>query len=200
MVLDPGAELADDVPYVGATNWNGGRSATRHLIELGHRDIAVIGGPGRLYCQARIDGHRSALQSAGLPVHDAGVVRAPLTAEGGHDAALELLSRPVRPTAVFAGNDLQAVGVCRAARTLGLRVPADVSVVGFDDLPIATMVDPPLTTVRQPLTEMAVAATELALALGRGETASPTGIELATKLIVRESTAPPPGGAAGRGL
>ena len=97
-----------------------------------------------------------------------------------------------RPTAIFAANDLQAVGVYRAARTLGLRVPVDLSVVGFDDLPIAVMVDPPLTTVRQPLTEMAMAATELALALGRGETTSQTGLELATKLIVRDSTARPP--------
>ncbi|GIE33838.1 transcriptional regulator [Actinoplanes italicus] len=191
VVLDPGSELPDDVPYVGATNWNGGRSATRHLIGLGHRDIAVIGGPDQLFCQARLDGHRSALQSAGLPVHDDDVARAPLTAEGGHEAALRLLRRSGRPTAIFAGNDLQAVGVYRAARTLGLRVPADLSVVGFDDLPIATMIDPPLTTVRQPLTEMAMAATELALALGRGETATQTGIELATRLIVRESTAPP---------
>jgi DNA-binding LacI/PurR family transcriptional regulator len=193
VVLDPGCELPDDVPYVGATNWNGGRSATRHLIGLGHRDIAVIGGPDHLYCQARLDGHRSALQSAGLPARDDDVVRAPLTDVGGYEAALRLLSRSDRPTAIFAGNDLQAVGVYRAARTLGLRVPADLSVVGFDDLPIATMVDPPLTTVRQPLTEMAMAATELALALGRGETATQSGIELATRLIVRESTAPPPG-------
>ncbi|WP_430791493.1 LacI family DNA-binding transcriptional regulator [Actinoplanes sp. G11-F43] len=191
VVLDPSTEPPDDVPYVGATNWNGGRSATRHLIGLGHRDIAMISGPGHLFCQARLDGHRSALQSAGLPVRDEDVVQAALTHEGGYQAALELLRRPQRPTAVFAGNDLQAVGVYQAARTLGLRVPDDLSVIGFDDLPIAVMVDPPLTTIRQPLTEMAMAATELALALGRGETASQTGIELATRLVVRASTAPP---------
>jgi DNA-binding LacI/PurR family transcriptional regulator len=120
------------------------------------------------------------------------VIRAPFTADGGREAALRLLERPGRPAAIVAGNDLQAVGVYQEARSLGLRVPADLSVVGFDDLPIATMIDPPLTTVRQPLTEMAMAATELALALGRGETATQTGLELATRLIVRESTAPPP--------
>ncbi|MDR6317893.1 LacI family DNA-binding transcriptional regulator [Actinoplanes couchii] len=188
VVLDPSSELPDDVPYVGATNWNGGRTAARHLIGLGHRDIAVISGPDHLYCQARLDGQRSALQAAGLPV---GEHRAALTTMGGFEVALELLKDADRPTAIIAGNDLQAVGVYQAARALGLRVPDDVSVVGFDDLPIATMVDPLLTTVRQPLTEMAMAATELALALGRGETASQTGIELATRLVIRESTAPP---------
>jgi DNA-binding LacI/PurR family transcriptional regulator len=195
VVLDPAAELPDDVPFVGATNWSGGRSATRHLIGLGHRDIAMINGPGHLYCEARLDGHRSALQSGGLPARPEDVVRAPLTRDGGYEAALVLLDRPDRPTAIFAANDLQAIGAYQAARTLGLRVPTDLSVVGFDDLPIATMVDPQLTTVRQPLTEMAMAATELALALGRGETSAQTGLELATKLIVRESTAPPAAGA-----
>ncbi|BEL05277.1 LacI family DNA-binding transcriptional regulator [Actinoplanes sichuanensis] len=186
VVLDPAVEFPENVPFVGATNWAGGRSATRHLIGLGHRDIAMISGPGHLFCQARVDGHRSALQSAGLPPGD--VLPAPLTEEGGHTAARELLARPNPPTAVFTGNDLQAVGVYRAARELGLRIPADLSVVGFDDLPIAGMLEPALTTVHQPLTEMAVAATELALALGRGETVSQLGIELATRLVVRSST------------
>ncbi|MEU8661611.1 LacI family DNA-binding transcriptional regulator [Actinoplanes philippinensis] len=189
VVLDPATELPEDVPFVGATNWAGGRSATRHLIGLGHRDIAMISGPGHLYCQARLDGHRSALSSAGLPPGE--VRRAALTEEGGHTAARDLLTAPGRPAAIVTGNDLQAVGVYRAARELGLRIPADLSVVGFDDLPIAGMLDPAMTTVRQPLTEMAVAATELALALGRGETVSRIGIELATTLVVRDSTAGP---------
>ncbi|MFC7532023.1 LacI family DNA-binding transcriptional regulator [Actinoplanes sp. GCM10030250] len=193
VVLDPTTELPGDVPFVGATNWNGGRSATRHLLSLGHRRIAMISGPGHLYCQARLDGHSSALRSAGLPVRDDDVISAPLTQEGGHSAALRLLRGAERPTAIFAGNDLQAVGVYQAARSLGLRIPEDLSVVGFDDLPIAAMVSPALTTVHQPLTEMAMAATELALALGRGETTSQTGLELATRLVVRESTARPGG-------
>ncbi|WP_433796919.1 LacI family DNA-binding transcriptional regulator [Actinoplanes sp. CA-252034] len=189
VVLDPATEFGEDVPFVGATNWAGGRSATRHLIGLGHRDIAMISGPGHLYCQARLDGHRSALHSAGLPPGE--VLQGPLTEDGGHTAARDLLTRPARPSAIVTGNDRQAVGVYRAARELGLRIPADLSVVGFDDLPIAGMLDPALTTVHQPLTEMAVAATELALALGRGETVSRIGIELATSLVVRDSTTPP---------
>ncbi|MET7330935.1 LacI family DNA-binding transcriptional regulator [Nonomuraea sp. NPDC005650] len=193
VVFDPTTELPDDVPFVGATNWAGGRSATRHLIELGHRRIAMVGGPDRvLCCRARMDGYRSAIEAAGLPVDPGLVVRTDLTQADGRAAALHLLSLPERPTAIFACNDLQAFGVYQAARATGLRIPADLSVVGFDDLPVAALVDPPLTTVHQPLTEMAVAATELALALGRGEK-PPTpraGLELATTLTVRESTAP----------
>ncbi|MFI6227674.1 LacI family DNA-binding transcriptional regulator [Micromonospora echinospora] len=192
VVFDPTVELPDDVPFVGATNWTGGRTATRHLVELGHRRIAMIAGPDQvLCCRARLDGYRSALEAAGLPVESDLVVRADLTREGGHAAALGLLDRPQRPTAIFASNDLQALGVYQAARVLGLSVPRDLSVVGFDDLPVAALVDPPLTTVRQPLTEMAATATELALALGRGERTPRVGLELATTLSVRGSTAPP---------
>ncbi|MCW6009100.1 LacI family DNA-binding transcriptional regulator [Micromonospora sp. CPCC 205371] len=191
VVFDPTMELPDDVPFVGATNWSGGRSATRHLIGLGHRRIAMVSGPDDvLCCRARLDGYRAALESAGLPVDVGLIVRTDLTQQGGFTAALDLLNRPEPPTAIFTANDLQALGVYQAARTLGLRIPADLSVVGFDDLPITTLVDPPLTTVHQPLIEMASAATEMALALGRGENPQ-TGIELATTLTIRQSTAPP---------
>ncbi|WP_319019193.1 LacI family DNA-binding transcriptional regulator [Microbispora sitophila] len=192
VVFDPTGELPDDVPFVGATNWSGGRSATRHLVKLGHRRLAMIGGPDQiLCCRARLDGYRSAMEDGGLQVDSDLVVRTGLTMEDGRAAALDLLNRPERPTAIFTCNDLQALGVYQAARALGLRIPADLSVVGFDDLPIAALIDPPLTTVHQPLTEMAMAATELALALGRGEERPRIGLELATTLTVRESTAPP---------
>ncbi|MFI5837414.1 LacI family DNA-binding transcriptional regulator [Micromonospora sp. NPDC051300] len=193
VVFDPSVELPDGVPFVGATNWAGGRSATRHLIELGHHRIAAIVGRDRiLCCRARLDGYRSAMEAADLPVGGDLVERADLTVEGGRAAARRLLGRADRPTAVFATNDLQAIGVYRAARELGLRIPAELSVVGFDDLPVAALVEPPLTTVHQPLAQMAVAATELALALGRGDRTSTTGVELATTLALRASTAPPP--------
>ncbi|MER6714948.1 substrate-binding domain-containing protein [Streptomyces sp. NPDC006386] len=196
VVFDPTAELPDDVPFVGATNWSGGRTATRHLTELGHRRIAMISGPEDvLCCTARLDGYRSALRAAGLPADPGLVAHAPLTREDGCAAARSLLALPDRPTAIFAANDLQALGVYQAAREAGLRIPDDLSVVGFDDLPVVAWVDPPLTTVHQPLTEMAVAATELALALGRGEEAPQIGLELATTLTVRSSTAPPPASA-----
>jgi DNA-binding LacI/PurR family transcriptional regulator len=191
VVFDPNEELPDDVPFVGATNWRGGQAATRHLVELGHRRIAMISGPDHPFCFARMAGYSSALTEAGLPVEPDLVVRTLLTREDGYTAARDLLSRPDRPTAVFTANDMQALGVYRAARELGLRIPYDLSVVGFDDVPAVAWVDPPLTTVHQPLAEMAVAATELALALGRGEDVPQVGVEIATTLTVRESTAPP---------
>lgn len=194
VVFDPTTELPDDVPFVGATNWSGGRTATRHLVELGHRRIAMISGPEDvLCCCARLDGYRSAVQAAGLPAVPDLVVHAALTREAGCAAARGLLARADRPTAIFAANDLQALGVYQAAREAGLRIPDDLSVVGFDDLPVAAWVDPPMTSVHQPLTEMAVAATEMALTLGRGEKAPQTGLEIATTLTVRSSTAPPRG-------
>ena len=160
VVFDPTQELPDDVPFVGATNWSGGRAATRHLVGQGHRRIAMIGGPDRiLCCRARFDGYRSAIEAAGRTVDPALVVRTDLTQDAGRQAARDLLARPDRPTAVFTCNDLQALGVYQAAREAGLRIPGDLSVVGFDDLPIAALMDPPLTTVHQPLAEMAVAAT-----------------------------------------
>jgi DNA-binding LacI/PurR family transcriptional regulator len=191
VVFDPIDELPDDVPFVGATNWRGGQAATRHLVELGHRRIAMIGGPDHPYCLARLSGYTSALVEAGLPVEADLVVKTRLTREHGYATARELLSRRDRPTAVFTANDMQALGVYRAARELGLRIPHDLSVVGFDDVPVVAWVDPPLTTVHQPLAEMATAAAELALALGRGEEVPQAGLEIATTLTIRESTAPP---------
>ena len=191
-MFDPTVELPDDVPFVGATNWRGGKAAAQHLLDLGHRRIAMISGPEDvLCCRARQAGFETAMKAAGVPVGPELVVFAPLTREDGCAAARGLLARADRPTAVFASNDLQALGVYQAAREAGLRVPADVSVVGFDDLPVAAWADPPLTTVHQPLTEMAMAATELALALGRGEQPPQIGVEIATTLTIRESTAPP---------
>ena len=192
VVFDPTSELPDDVPFVGATNWRGGRSAVQHLIGLGHRRIAMISGPEDvLCCRARQAGYETAMKSAGLPVDPDQIVVAQLTREDGCAAARSLLARPEPPTAIFASNDLQALGVYQAAREAGLRIPRDLSVVGFDDLPIVAWADPPLTTVHQPLTEMAVAATELALALGHGEEPPQIGVEIATTLTVRDSTAPP---------
>ncbi|MFF9374140.1 LacI family DNA-binding transcriptional regulator [Streptomyces griseoluteus] len=193
VVMDPAGDPGADVPSVGATNWQGGLAATRHLIDLGHTRIGAIGGPSRMMCaRARLDGYRAALETAGLPADPALIREGDFHHESGHRLGLDLLGRPGRPTAVFAGNDLQALGLYEAARELGLRVPEDVSVVGFDDLPVARWVGPPLTTVRQPLTEMAEAAARLVLELGRGEReGTATRLELATSLVVRSSTAAP---------
>ncbi|WP_323182944.1 substrate-binding domain-containing protein [Streptomyces sp. NBC_00078] len=185
-------DVPDGVPYVGATNFRGGRSAARHVAGLGHRRIAMISGPDHAFCLARVAGYRSVLETAGLPADLELIIRTGLTREDGQAAADKLLARPDRPTAIFTANDLQALGVYQAARDAGLRIPEDLSVVGYDDVPVVAWADPPLTTVHQPLAEMAAAATELALKLGRGEQVPQLGLEIATRLVVRESTAPPP--------
>ncbi len=193
VVMDPAGDPGPDVPSIGATNWQGGLAATRHLVELGHRRIGAISGPSRMMCsRARVDGYRAAMETAGLPVDPALIKVGDFHHEAGYRLGLELLRMPDRPTAIFTGNDLQALGLYEAARELGLRIPEDVSVVGFDDLPVARWVGPPLTTVRQPLTEMAEAAARLVLEMGRAEEATTaTRVELATSLVVRSSTAPP---------
>ncbi|WP_432129919.1 LacI family DNA-binding transcriptional regulator [Streptomyces tendae] len=198
VVMDPAGDPGADVPSIGATNWQGGLAATRHLVDLGHTRIGAISGPTRMMCsRARVDGYRAALETAGLPVDPDLIVTGDFHHEAGYRQGLELLRRPDRPTAVFAGNDLQALGLYEAARELGMRIPHDLSVVGFDDLPVARWVGPPLTTVRQPLMEMAEAAARLVLDLGRDDGSSTaTRVELATSLEVRSSTAPPQEGQA----
>jgi LacI family xylobiose transport system transcriptional regulator len=192
VVMDPAGYPADDVPSIGTTNWQGGYTATRHLLDLGHRRIGVICGPADVLCsRARVDGYRAALETGGVVCDDALVRYGTFQTEAGHHIARELLTMRNRPTALFAGNDVQAMGVYQAARELGLRIPEDVSVVGFDDLPISGWMGPPLTTVRQPLVDMAEAAARLVLDLGRGDQPSMRRIELATSLVVRASTAPP---------
>ena len=191
VVVDPSGEPGHDTPSIGATNWSGGLSATRHLIELGHRRIGMIGGPERVLCsRARLDGYRAAMDAAGLAVEPSLIRYGDFHVEAGFEQARVLLDRADRPTAIFAGSDLQALGVYDAARQAGLRIPEDLSVVGFDDLPVARWIGPPLTTVRQPLVEMAAAAARLVLALAKGEQPEQTRIELATSLVVRQSTAP----------
>ncbi|ADG89030.1 LacI family DNA-binding transcriptional regulator [Thermobispora bispora] len=192
VVVDPEGEPAPAVASVGATNWHGGLEATRHLLELGHRRIGVIGGPPDMLCsRARIDGYRAALETAGIPVDPELIRYGDFLVNSGHDQGHELLSLPEPPTAIFAGCDMQAFGVFEAARQRGLRVPEDLSVIGFDDLPLSQWAWPPLTTIRQPLQEMAALAARMVLAMGRGEEVEARRIELATELVVRESTAPP---------
>jgi LacI family transcriptional regulator len=192
VVVDPLGEPVHDTLSVGATNWNGGLAATRHLLGLGHRRIGVIGGPRGVLCsRARIDGYRAAMDEAGVQVDPALISHGAFHVAEGIERGRALLTTANRPTAIFAGNDLQALGVYQAARDLRLHIPEDLSVVGFDDLPVARWVGPPLTTIRQPLAEMAATAAELALAMARGETPAQPRIELATELVIRESTAPP---------
>jgi len=195
-IIDPAGDPSPGVPSVGSANWSGGVMATRHLIELGHTRIAAITGPEDMMCSlARLDGFRSALSQAGLPVDESLVRFGDFHVDGGRERALEILDVPVdrRPTAIFAGSDLQALGVFDAARMLGLKVPEDLSVVGYDDVPVARWASPRLTTVHQPLQRMAEETARLVLRLrdvAAAEAAGDTRIDLATHLVVRDSTAP----------
>ena len=193
VLIDPAADLPDpEVATVGATNWAGGFSAARHLLALGHRRIAAIGGPVTMLCsRARISGYSAALTSAGVEVDPTLIRYGDFRHAGGCRAARELFELPAPPTAVFAGSDEQAFGVAEAARLTGRRIPEDLSVVGFDDLPIARWFSPPLTTVRQPLAEMGRIAAEMLSAMIEGREPHGRQVELATELVVRSSTAPP---------
>jgi LacI family transcriptional regulator len=191
VVVDPVNPPPPEVASVGATNWAGGLAATEHLLSLGHRRIAAIAGPEDFLCsRARIDGYRSALERAGIGFERQLVRHGDFQHNGGFGPGGELLDLPAAPTAIFAGNDQQALGVYEAARQRGLRIPQDLSVVGFDDLPVARWVSPPLTTVRQPLAEMGRAAAGMLGGLIEGEPLRSRRLELSTELITRESTGP----------
>src|SRR5262249_23623596 len=156
VVVDTDSATSAWVPTVGCNNWNGGLLAAGHLLELGHRRIAVISGPEDVLCsRARVAGFRFAHDEAGVPVDPAPVRYGNFPVGAGHEHGTELLSRADRPTAIFAGSDMQAMGVLRAAHGLGLDVPGELSVIGYDNLPLAAWTAPALTTINQPLQDMA---------------------------------------------
>lgn len=191
VVVDPAGVPAMDVPTIGATNWSGGLTATEHLLSLGHRRIGFISGPKRLLCsRARLDGYRAGLEAAGSELVEELVQPGDFYHESGYAGAAALLSLPDPPTAIFAASDQMAFGAYEAVRRLGLRVPDDISVIGFDDLPEAKWASPPLTTIRQPLAEMGLLAARTVLRLAQGEEIETPRVELATDLVVRHSTAP----------
>jgi LacI family transcriptional regulator len=191
VVIDPINLPQSRVNSVGSTNFLGGLAATQHLLDLGHRRIAYLGGPAASACnQARMQGYRGAMETAGVPVPDGYVRTGSFVYRDGYEVGAELLALPTPPTAVFAGSDETALGVIEAARVRGLRVPEDLSVVGFDDTQIARFSSPPLTTVRQPLREIGTVAVRRGLRLSAGEKVDSHHVELATELVVRGSTAP----------
>ncbi|MFF4243060.1 LacI family DNA-binding transcriptional regulator [Streptomyces sp. NPDC001822] len=202
VLLDPVGSVDALVPTVGATNWAGAVSATEHLIGLGHTRIAHLAGPRQVLCsRARADGFRATMEQAGLPMPAGWVPHGEFNDASGRAETARLLdgleaSGEAPPTAVFAASDLQALGAFEVLRDRGRAIPSDISIVGFDDLPVARWTHPPLTTVRQPLFEMASVAANTLLRVIDGEPADQFRLELATQLVVRGSTAPPPGSAA----
>jgi len=193
VVIDPLNLPRRQVTSVGATNFAGGLAATEHLRACGHLRIAYMGADvGSAYNQARLHGYRAALEARGVEVPEGYIRSGGTHYEDGMTGGSVLLDLPNPPTAVFAATDEVAAGVVEAARARGLRVPQDLSVVGFDDTEAARLLSPPLTTVRQPLREMGGVALRTALRLAAGEKLDSHHVELATELVIRSSTAPPP--------
>jgi LacI family transcriptional regulator len=186
----------DEAPgcgVVNASNRRGTREAIRYLVGIGHRRIGFITGRDNVGAtRERLAGYREQMAEAGLEVRRRDVVQGDFLEARGHAAGLELLEGPDRPTAIFASSDMAAFGAMRAADDLGVQVPGDLSVVGFDDIPEASRVVPALTTVRQPLREMGRAAVTQLLARLRDPSEPPRRVVLETELVVRGSTAPPP--------
>ncbi len=193
VAVDPHT-AGEDGPTVGADNFRGARMATEHLLSLGHRRIGFLGRPPRdlKSSQEREDGYRSALAAAGV-AFDPGLVRAAGYQEDvSRQAVHELLSQPDRPTAIFAANDLSALVAMDEATTLGIRVPDDLSVIGFDHVPESMMADPPLTTIEQPIQLLGRRAVEMLVEILAGNEPAETHVRLPTRLVERASCAAPP--------
>ena len=181
------------LPSVHSDNLAGAITATRHLLELGHRRIGFLAGrPDLESARQREQGYCRALSDAGLPV-DTNLIRVgDYELEMSQEPARQLLTLDDRPTAVFAANDLSAMQTMHVARTLGLAIPHDVSVVGFDNIPESALIEPPLTTIDQSIQEMGRRAVELLIAVIEGETGLTQQVTLPTRLVVRQSTGVPP--------
>jgi LacI family transcriptional regulator len=192
VVVDPVRVGATRCVSIGATNFAGGVTATEHLLSLGHRRIAHAGGPVSVECsQARVAGYHSALRQAGIALDDSLLTHSLFTYDAGRTVAPQLLDRTDRPTAIFAACDEIALGILEEARRRAIRVPEDLSVIGFDDSFLASRSAPPLSTVAQPLIEMGRLAVRSVLQLAAGDVVGTRHLELATHLVVRDSTAPP---------
>lgn len=192
VLIDPVGRPGPDLTTVGAANWEGAVAATGHLLGLGHRRIGLIGGREDLQCSsARETGYLAALRRAGIDPEPALMVPGDFSTAAGEAGTRVLLELAERPTAIFTGNDAQALGAYRAARAAGLRIPEDLSIVGFDDISAAGWVEPGLTTIRQPVVKMAETAMRTLLRHLDGDEELPQRIELGTELVLRGSTAPP---------
>lgn len=177
------------LPTVAADSLAGAKSAVEFLLQLGHERIGLITGrPDLQSAQLRETGYRQALAEAGLMVDPA------LIAPGGYDpdvarvSARTMLSTPSRPTAIVSANDISAIAVIDVAKEIGLSVPGDISVVGFDNIPESAMSEPPLTTVEQPIREMGRRAVEMLISLIRGDDVEQRHVTLTTRIVVRAST------------
>ncbi|WP_314505565.1 LacI family DNA-binding transcriptional regulator [uncultured Microbacterium sp.] len=191
VAIDPHTGPAD-LPTVESDSFHGAQLAARYLIELGHTRIGFISGRPDLRSSVLRDaGYRSALLEAGIPFDPRLVGVGRYQEDASRELAQELLSQVNRPTAIFAANDLSAIAVLAVAAELGISVPDELSVIGFDDIPEASRHVPSLTTVRQPMQRLGEVATKMLIALMNGEQPDQTHLRLPTRLVPRATTAPP---------
>lgn len=176
------------LPTIDSDNLRGGQLATAHLLGLGHRRIAMLSGrPDLESSRLREQGYRQAMAAAGVPVSEDLVLVGGYDAQASAECTRTLLTSNDPPTAIFAANDVSAIAAIQAAAGLGLRVPADLSLVGFDNIPESALCTPPLTTVNQPIRQMGERSIQLLLRLMRGDHVEATHITLQTDLVVRQS-------------
>jgi LacI family transcriptional regulator len=181
--------IGDVESAAGATNWQGGYDATQYLIELGHRRIGFITGTLDLGCSRdRLAGYQAALSAYHIPIDPPLIQEGDFNQPTGYQVAQVLLDLPEPPTAIFASNDAMAFGVMEAVRDRGLRIPEDISIIGFDNIPQAEHVSPQLTTIEQPLADMGREAARMLLALIQDPKCLYHRVELPTRLVVRAST------------
>ncbi|MDN3445176.1 LacI family DNA-binding transcriptional regulator [Microbacterium sp. APC 3901] len=191
VAIDPHTGRAD-LPTVESDSFGGALAATRHLIELGHRRIGFLAGrPDLRSAGLRDAGYRRALSDAGIPLDPSLVGIGRYELDVTRESARIMLSGDARPTAIFAANDLSAIAVIDVAHELGLRVPEDLSVIGFDDVPEATRRALPLTTIQQPMRRLGAVAADMVFTLLSGQEVDEMHVILPTRLVVRATTAPP---------
>ncbi|RMG85798.1 MAG: LacI family transcriptional regulator [Chloroflexi bacterium] len=189
-VLIDQSDIEESSSIVDATNEKGAYEATRYLIELGHRRIGHITGlMGLSSAVERLAGYKAALEEAGIPFNPQLVVEGDFWEQSGYEGTQKLLALPQPPTAIFASNDLMAFGAYEAVRTNGLDIPKDISIVGFDDIPQASLVHPKLTTVHQPLDQMGRVAVQILLERIEKDS-PPRRVTLAIHLVIRDSCQP----------
>jgi LacI family transcriptional regulator len=191
-VLIDQADATENSSVVEATNWQGAYEATHYLIQLGHTRIAFIKGSTAVRSAIdRLRGYKAALADCDIPVREDLVIEGDFQQQTGYENTKSLLrSADPRPTAIFASNDLSAFGAMDAARECGLRIPDDISIIGFDDIPQASFVYPKLTTVHQPLEQMGQIAAKMLLERIEDPSRPPQRVALATQLVIRDSCAP----------
>jgi len=190
VIIDPYQEELE-THTIYSTNYEGARDAIEYLVGLGHRRIAHITGAMALISAAqRLKGYKEGLAAAGIELDETLIQEGDFTVETAQKCTLRLLSLPEPPTAIFAANDMSATGVYQAAQQMGVRIPQDVSVIGFDNLRDSLYLDPPLTTIEQYIYDMGVLATRLMVNMLRGENPEKKQHVFQTRLVIRESCRP----------